>query len=224
MAAAYIWLNTRKEDLQPVTNYLTMIKYQWPDRLRGTNYRPLPALGIPENAPDDPRIAPGFQRLFAGMIVFALGHELGHIYHQHPRYDPGKVEAARIQEYQADQFGLSLLQQSGSAPVAAAFCFHILAHLEPFSGDPEFARFRATTYHPLSSHRVQAVADYLTSHAQEFGRDPADRARNTQLAVYAVEQLSIVADVLSNEHATGAFPRQIGRSATLSNLRTLGKQ
>lgn len=101
--------------------------------------------------------------------------------------------------------------------------FHILAHLEPFPGDPNFARFRATTNHPLSSDRVQAVADYLKAHAQEFGRDPADRARSAQLAVYSAEQLSVVADVLSNEQAQGAL-RHIGRAAMPSNLRTLGKQ
>jgi len=35
MVVAYAWLSAKGYDLQSVTDYLCMIKYQWPDRLRG---------------------------------------------------------------------------------------------------------------------------------------------------------------------------------------------
>ena len=33
--AAYAWLSSKRYDLQPVPDYLCMIKYRWPDQMRG---------------------------------------------------------------------------------------------------------------------------------------------------------------------------------------------
>ena len=41
MAAAHEWLSVKGYDLQPVTDYLCLIKYQWPDGLQAVRHTPL---------------------------------------------------------------------------------------------------------------------------------------------------------------------------------------
>ncbi|HYN64102.1 MAG TPA: hypothetical protein VES36_05810, partial [Candidatus Limnocylindrales bacterium] len=106
IALAYAWLNASGYSIDPVTDYLAMLKYQWPDGLAGRRYRPREALGIPDDATSNARVDSQFQRIFGTAIVFVLGHELGHLYHQHgTNVSP---ERSRQQEEEADRFGMEL--------------------------------------------------------------------------------------------------------------------
>lgn len=212
--AAYAWLSVNTFDLQSVTDYLCMIKYQWPDGLRGVAHTPVEALGVPTTALDDSKVGARFQQLFGTAIVFILGHELGHIYHQHPAYDRISPEQARRQEQEADSFALAIAQRIGEAPIGAALYFHVVAHLETFAGDSDFRTNRANRTHPLSSSRIEAIADHIQRNAGRFASRPGD----STLAVAIAGELRTVARVLSDEDVQRAL-RQIGRSATPATLR-----
>lgn len=212
--SAYAWLSVNKFDLQPVTDYLCMIGYQWPDRLRGVAHTPEEALGVPAHAVTESTVGARFQQLFGTAIVFVLGHELGHIYHQHPSYDSISPEQARRQEQEADAFALSIAQRMGEAPVGAALYFHILTHLEPFPGDEGFRSDRANRTHPLSPSRIEAIAANIERNAERF----ASRSGNARLAVTIAGDLRTVARVLSDEAAQRTL-RQRGLSVRPEHLR-----
>jgi len=214
MAAAYAWLSVKGFDLQPVTDYLCLIKYQWPGRLRGVPHTPRDVLGVPANALDDAPVMSRFQQLFGTMIVFVLGHELGHIYHQHGSYRDIALEAARRQEAEADAFALAISQRLGEAPVGAPLFFHIMAHLESFAGDPDFRRDRANRTHPLSTQRIEAIAASMERNAQRFAAHPGGAAR----VAFVVQELRKVAQIMADESTQQAL-RRIGLSATVETLK-----
>jgi hypothetical protein len=110
---AEAWLGVSGYSTDPVTDYLAMLKYQWPDRLAGRRYRPREALGIPDDATANPRVERRFQRDFGTAIVFVLGHELGHLYYQHGTNV--SLERSRQQEEEADRFAMELMRRIGEA-------------------------------------------------------------------------------------------------------------
>jgi hypothetical protein len=214
VVAAYAWLSVQGYDLQPVTDYLCMIKYQWPSQLPRGRHTPMEALGVPPAALDDRRVASRFQQLFGTMIVFILGHELGHIHHQHGGYGGLSPEIARRQEQEADAFAMSLVQRLGEAPVGAPLFFHIMAHLESFAGDPDFRQDRANRTHPLSTQRIEALAAHMERNAERF----AARAGGSRSAVTIAQELRKVATIFADESTQQAL-RRIGLSATVDGLR-----
>ena len=168
IAVAYAWLNDSGYSIDPITDYLAMLKYQWPDGLAGRRYRPREALGVPDNATVNARVDRQFQRIFGTAIVFVLGHELGHLYHQHAtNVSP---ERSRQQEEEADRFGMELIRRIGDAPVGMVQFFFILAHLETYKSDPNYPARRATATHPVTSSRLLAIAAGIETNAADFSR------------------------------------------------------
>jgi hypothetical protein len=174
LAMAYAWLNTNKYSLDPVTDYLAMLKYQWPAKLRTKPYRPMEVLGIPANAREDSHVMSVFQRAFGTCVVFIMAHELGHLYYRHPSYDAVEVEVARANEEQADQFALEIMRRIGEAPLGMPLFFTILAHLEPYSGDAGYLENRARSTHPVTASRIRAIARGLEKSGEDYSRSSAN--------------------------------------------------
>ena len=151
LAMAYAWLNTNNYSLDSVTDYLAMLKYQWPGKLMTKPYRPMEVLGTPANAREDPQMMSVFQQAFGTCVVFIMAHELGHLYYQHPAYESVGVEVARANEEQADQFALEIMRRIGDAPLGMPLFFTIMAHLESYSGDPNHLANRARSTHPVTA-------------------------------------------------------------------------
>jgi hypothetical protein len=180
MAVAYAWLNASGYSIDPVTEYLAMLKYQWPDGLAGRRYRPREALGIPDDATSNARVNTQFQRIFGTAIVFVLGHELGHLYYQHgTNVSP---ERSREQEEEADRFGMELMRRVGDAPVGMVQFFYILAHLEPYKSDPNYPARRTTATHPVTSSRLRAIAAGIETNAADFSRTGTQPATLAKIA------------------------------------------
>jgi Peptidase family M48 len=180
MMQAHAWLDASGYSLAPITDYAAMLKYQWPPgKLAGRRYKPREALGIPDNALDDPKVHDKFQRLYGTAIVFILGHELGHLYYGHtPKVSP---ERSREQEMEADRFALELMRRIGDTPVGMVPLFYTFAHLDTYKSDSWYADERASATHPLSSARLAAAASFLKSHAGDFVYD-----RGGQLTVLKI--------------------------------------
>ena len=154
IAMAYAWLNESSYSIDPVSDYIAMLKYQWPDGLAGRRYRPREALGIPDNA-----TARQFQRIFGTAVIFVLGHELGHLYHQHGT--TVTPERSRQQEEDADRFGMELMRRIGDPPVGMVVFFNILAHLKGATADDT---------HPVTSSRLRAIAAGIETNSADFSR------------------------------------------------------
>jgi hypothetical protein len=212
LAMAYAWLNTNKYSLDPVTDYLAMLKYQWPAKLTTKPYRPLEVLGIPANAREDSHVYNVFQRAFGTCVVFVMAHELGHLYYRHPSYDTVSAEAARANEEQADQFALEIMRRIGEAPLGMPLFFTILAHLESYSGDAGYLENRARSTHPVTAGRIRAIARALEKSSEDYSRTGANPAKKSLDIRNVATQLDVIAVNLEDKGVQELL-RQKGLSA-----------
>ena len=190
ISLAYAWLDASNYSIDPITDYLAMLKYQWVNgTLAGRQYKPAEALGIPPNAISNPRVQRECDRLFGSAVIFVIGHELGHLYHRHAMIV--SPEQSRHQEEEADRFGMELMRRIGEPPVGMLPFFAILAHLDPYTTDPEYQTRRAIATHPVSTSRLRAIAAGVETYSADFARtgtEPATLARIAQyIRLYAAE-------------------------------------
>lgn len=222
IALAYAWLNRNGRSLDPVTEYLGMVKYQWPDKLKGTACRPLEALGIPASARDDESVQRVFQRAFGQAVVFILGHELGHLVSKHPRYDTITPEQAQKNEAEADAFALEIMRRIGEPPLGMVLYFTVRAHLEsPEIRDGKVVNYSGST-HPLTSDRLRAIAAGIVENAAAFSRTSTDAAKTTAALKSVADKLKEIANGL-DDAGVQALLRQKGQTATPGTLRPQGR-
>jgi hypothetical protein len=197
LAVAYAWLDTNNYAMETVTDYISMLKYQDPSRFGGRYPDPRTALGIPANATDDPRVDLISGKILNESISFVLLHELGHILYQHPGYGPGVArEHARENEDQADRFALEVLRRVGQ-PVDGLLFFllamaHFVSHRADFGSDAQYQAHLRQDTHPLTSDRVHRLAQYLRTHAVDYGRLQNNPER-------AAQTIRWVADAIDRE-------------------------
>ncbi len=205
LALAYVWLNHNGYSTDLVTDYLAMVKYQWPNGdLRGVPHDPLEVFGIPEGARDDPSIEGDYQRILGTAVVFVLAHEMGHLYHHDLRY-AHSVQ----QEEAADQFALEIMRRMGEIPVGMIPFFTALSHLEPYAGE----RSQKPATHPVTAGRLHKIASTLQQQTEDFSRTgtPVSTIRTITLAV------DKIADTLNDSGVQSLF-RQKGLTVTPESL------
>lgn len=216
LALANAWLNRNNYTLDTVTDYLGMLKYQWPGKLKGKAHRPLDALKIQANAREDAQTQNTFQRAFGTSVVFVLAHELGHLFHRHGAYSEVGLEAARRNEEQADEFALEIMRRIGEAPLGMPLFFSVLAHLELYPGDAGYAEPMART-HPVTAGRIQAIAEALETNTADYARTSTNVAITRLKLKDVALQLRTIALVLGDAGAQNLM-RQKGLTATESTL------
>jgi hypothetical protein len=177
LCEAYAWLYVKGYRLETVDEYVTMLKYKDPQAFGGRYPPPLKALGIPNDALDDPTVNGLSLRLRNTGYAFILGHELGHIRFQHKGYSDVSVDVAQANERRADQFSLELMRRVGDIPMGAMLFFQTgIYHFEnraDFDSEAEWQDFlakRAT--HPLTADRLRRLSAQIDLHAQDFARGP----------------------------------------------------
>lgn len=207
VALAYAWLNRNGYSLDSVTDYLGMIKYQWPEKLKGTAYGPLEALGIPANARDDAATMRVFQKAFEQAVVFILGHELGHLVYRHPHYDRITPSEAQHNEEEADAFGLEIMRRIGEPPLGMVLYFTVRAHLEsPEIRDGKVISGGST--HPLTSARVRALAAGIEKNAAAFSRTSLDVEKTAAGLIKVSAKLNEIADGLDDAGVQGLLKQK----------------
>lgn len=195
LTLAWAFLHVRGRPLDPVMDYLAMLRYQDPASTpKGRFQGPLETLGVP---PDiwkrDPAIDDISQKAFKSAVVWILAHELGHLYHRHPGYGPGvSRDAARANETEADQFANTIMRRIGVAPLGIVQYFMALSRLERGRGDftsqAAYERYvREVATHPLTSDRLRAIAGDLRRSPEDFTAEESD-------PVAAVQRIRAVAD------------------------------
>jgi len=166
LAIASAWFERKGCNKEAILDYAAALDYS-------DQYLPslLRALQVPDNAYElDHYVDDVSQKVLKSAIAFILLHELGHIHHNHVRYsgmDPARI---RREEVQADQFALNVLRRMRLPPMGMAVWFTALSMRDPLvEGSP-------SQTHPLTAERMQAIADTLRQHPEDF-IEPDNRER-----------------------------------------------
>ena len=176
---AYSWLFVKNLQLEPIEEYVAMLKHKKPRDFPGGSYpRPLVALGIPAGALDDAKVDGLSLRLFNSARAFILAHELGHV-----RF--GHRGSSLSNEEEADRFALELMRRTATVPMGLALYFQATALW--FEGGPPT--------HPLNAKRLRALSGRLDAMATDFGRGASDDVERIQFIGRGLQQ---VADYLDD--------------------------
>jgi hypothetical protein len=167
---------------------------------------PLAALGIPDNAQDDPEVDDLFQKLYGDAMVFIMAHELGHLFHGHSANV--SVEQSRRQETEADAFAVELMARMHAPPVGIVFYFNMVAPFE----------CPARSTHPMSGARIERLAAVLRDNGPLFVQDKPSPQRELLLLQSVVQGLLQVAKLLDDPDIREAM-RLTGQSSNVAQFK-----
>ena len=196
LCTAYAWLQINGYSLETISDYIAMLEYaNFPD-----NHYPAPlrALHVPPDARSDPRVDELSLDHFVTARAFILLHELGHIYDQDPPTVKVSPQQSRANEEEADRFAAEVMSRTPVPPLGIIIFFMADAHSAGYPPDPN-----AT--HPLSGHRLHALAAHL--------EDPALASGINKLGDFLDDpevQLGIIAVAKATDESTLA-PRRPGQ-------------
>jgi hypothetical protein len=169
LATAYAWLYVNGYSLSTVDLYFAMLQHRDKADFPGGEYPPLlEALGIPEDAWQQPRVDKLSLSFRNEALAFILLHELGHILFAHKGYDEITRAQSRRDETQSDRFALDVLARSNTPPLGAMMFFQAQFYSLPTKGEfdtpgdwQDYLREKAT--HPLTEDRLRALSRYITN-------------------------------------------------------------
>jgi hypothetical protein len=175
LSTAWAWLSTNGYRPDVVQDYVTMLRYKPASGFEGGRYpAPLGALAVPANALANPKVSDTSLRIRNEAWAFVLGHELAHVYYNHRGYDGVAPEQARGNEEAADRFSFEIFRRTSTAPLGGMLFFLAAAYYYPNRGDAssdaEWNLVLQQQTHPLTGHRLAALAE-------EFNQAAADVAR-----------------------------------------------
>ncbi|NIR29603.1 MAG: hypothetical protein GWN84_09900 [Gammaproteobacteria bacterium] len=202
VAWAYFWAN--ELSLEPVTDYLGMLKYRRPDEIGGRFPRPLEALSVPADAwKTDPGVDDVSQKALKSALVWIMAHELGHIYHGHRGYAGISADDAQRHEMEADRFANQIMRRIGVAPLGMVQLFMMIAHFDPnpvdFADAASWEAYLARdATHPLTASRMRALADDLLRSPQDFVSSETDQAAGVQRIRFVAEQIRGIGEFLND--------------------------
>ncbi len=178
LSRAYGWMWANQYSTKTVDEYLSMLRYRPVSSFTGDRYpEPLAALHIPQNALADARVVDGSVRLRRTADSFLILHQFAHLQLQHqPRANHGYSEA---QEEEADRFALAIMKNNSATPTGLLVVMYAGLFLE--GGD-------IVSLHPVSAHRLHAMALFLSGRVNEFVAGRADR-RMASDGIYSIAKL-----------------------------------
>lgn len=195
---AYAYSNRHKLNEGVISEYLSIIRYQWPTTIKSKPYRPLDALGIDrKQALANKDVDSLFGKLYSTAIWFIIYHELGHHFYQHPGNDIPNKEKSRQNETDADKFALTLLRRVGDPPFGGIVTFFwIDQHFTSFTEADSIYHHTAT--HPLTANRLRAVATNLSRYADRYARNQTDPKRFQASYQAIADEIQLMGDNLAN--------------------------
>ncbi len=215
LSAAYAWRYTERHSLEPIDEYLAMLKHRKPEDFpNGRVPAPQAALGFPskiwERGKEVSDLYLGFRNT---AWAFILAHELGHLRFRHPGNTEVPAAESQHNEFQADTFAVDLLGRSDTMPMGAILWFQASAgyfkNRADFSTDAgyrEWARGEAT--HPVNADRLVRFGVALNKAAAEtLNLGHASKLR------FIAMQVTQMADILAEPD----MQRLIARCAVLGD-------
>ncbi|MBS0527446.1 MAG: M48 family metalloprotease [Proteobacteria bacterium] len=185
LTLAVAWLNRHRQPEKKVFDYAAMLAFRGPAP-DGVRALPLAALGVPDNASDDPGVEDLFQKLYGDTMVFIMAHELGHLFHGHSANV--SIEQSRRQESEADAFAVELMARLHAPPVGIVFYFNMVAPFE----------CPARSTHPMSGQRIARLTAALRDNGPLFVQDKPSPQHELQLLESVIQGLGQVAKLLDD--------------------------
>lgn len=218
LTMAYAWRYHRGQSLQPMDEYLAMLRWKpeqdWP---AGRYLNPLQALGVPDKAWErDAQLAELGTSLRNEAWAFLLAHELAHVYYRHPG-NSAPAPMSQANEAEADAFAMQLMERSDTIPLGALLYFQATAAFYASradqASDQAYARWqRDKATHPVNSQRLLAMSRMI----QLWARRVSDSARREAL-LFIGEKLELFAQGLDEP----AMQQLIVRRAVYGDPRDL---
>lgn len=201
LAFSQAWLSTHGYSTQPVLDYVSILAHggleRWPEAQR----LPRPALGIPANAGEDARVVARYEQYLLDVVLFILGHELGHILHGFEGPNSPDFARRRQSERAADEFSLELFRRLQRPPLGAPLYFATTSRLLPvanFAGDrADWDAWLMQRTHPLDGERIGAAAQFIEQHRADFARgfaQPGTAALRLDATLLELRNLAAIAD------------------------------
>jgi|GEM_PF-3400897 len=223
LAQAYLDVQQKKgaiadNGMMFITNYLSIIRWQW-DKIKGTkNYSLLSVLGVNrDQILKDKEVDSRFVKLYSTAIMFIIGHELGHIRYHHKGYAESTPVQSQANEAQADEFSLEILRRIGDPPFGGILIFFFVSqHFTNVSRDNSKANLTLT--HPLNSKRIRLVAASLRRHSTRYANSQDNPQRATLQFQSIADQLMYIADTFDDPDIW-EIARVNGISGSLAQLK-----
>lgn len=209
LSLALAWYNRKRLPEQKVFDYAAMLAFRGPAP-DGVKALPLAALGVPDDADNDPAVNGLFQKLFGTTMVFIMGHETGHLFHAH-RANVGEARS-RQQEGEADAFAVELMARMGEPPIGISFFFMMVAPFE--------CAERST--HPLSGERIDRLVASLRNNASLFARNKPSPQQERQIIESITQELGKVAKLVDDPDIRESM-RLVGLASKVSDFAALAR-
>ena len=204
LSLAVAWYNRKRLPEQKVFDYAAMLAFRGPAP-DGVKALPLAALGVPDDADNDPAVNALFQKLFGTTMVFIMAHETGHLFHGH-RANVGEARS-RQQEDEADAFAVEMMTRMAAAPYGISVYFTLAAPFE--------CAERST--HPLSGERINRLAAALRDNASLFARNTSSPQQERQGIETIAQDLGKSAKLLDDPDIR-ASRRLVGLSSKVADF------
>jgi hypothetical protein len=216
---AQAWLGEHGYDGTTVRDYVGLLFREASASPRAEPPPIFKTLGIPANVRDEQRTADRATRNFANVVVFLLGHELGHVRAKH-RADLSDPVKQREQEITADAFAIELFRRLPQIPVGLDYWFDCerIRHIAPkeIPTNAEWQKYLATLSHPVTTERLNALADAIEKAPADFARgqdNPALWTVRTQFLAYYFRSIALLADNAGARVAEYSRIRDLRRAA-----------
>ncbi len=220
LSVAYAWRYSNNYSLEPMDEYLFMLKHRPSEKFPGGRVPdPTAALGVPSRIWErDPQVNDLSLRFRNTAWAFILAHELGHLRFGHTLTDPSRAEIQR-QEEAADKFAVDLLARSETIPMGMILWFQATAgymrNRSDFPSDVAYSEWvRTKADHPVNGNRMRALASIMqrqAASARDANRADVLRFIATRLAAIG----EIVDDPDMQQHlrrcATSRRPEDLKR-------------
>lgn len=204
LSTAEAWLISRKCAMNPVSDYVGILRYQGLPNSHGQrNTQPLQALSIPDNALKDEFVNDVSGKTLKSAIYFLMAHELAHVIYQHKPYNMISRPEAQAQEMQADDFALNVMRRISVPPMGMVLFFTLCSRFEPAPGDFDsleaYENFvKKMTTHPLTSQRLIALSKGMRSRAADFSQGQKNPAAWKTRIIKAADDIEKIADTLDD--------------------------
>ena len=186
LSVASAWLERNGYSQETLVDYLSVLKYGLNRFPAGQIPDPIKALHVPEKAwESDQWVDDVSQKLLKSIIVWILGHELGHIVFQHPSYDSVSFETSQKCEQEADAFATDMFRRIGTMPGGMILLFtlftNFFGHRGDFTNQGDWENYLRTSTHPVSSDRLKVIANELILDPESFVGAEPDFYKSAQL-------------------------------------------
>lgn len=215
LSVAYAWRFIHDYTLEPIDEYVAMLKYRNPeDFLGGRVPDPLTALGVPPRIlEDDKEVDDLSLRIRNTMWAFVLAHELGHVKYEHPSNFAVAPEVSQRNELVADAYVVELFGRADNIPIGMILWLQAsvgyFKNRADFATEAEYLEWaRSQTTHPVNAERLQHMAVALNKSA-----DATLNTTHEEILRFMAVQVIGIGDIL----AIPDIQRLVARCAILGD-------